>query len=242
MEDVELPYTLSEGTKSSAYATVKSIHEGEHFDYTFEVIAKNAPPCCCSDRCGEEVETAVEAGATFTYDVCSATLSVENGLDREVYIEYQLKLTATGVNFGEEYETTLYLTLGDVNDNSPYFHDTPYSASVTEADQGSTELLLIEASDRDDAVRKSFTENADEDLFTSANGYVTYEITDGDDMGQFELRDTRNPSTSLIEGTVKLFTSGVDLDREDLGAYTLTITACDGGSPERTDVVPTVSA
>jgi hypothetical protein len=93
--------------------------------------------------------------------------------------------------------------------------------TVTEADTGETDLLLVEASDRDSAALYTNPDDVTDFRFTTGNGYVTYEITDGDPLEQFKLVDTRVPTSSLTVGSVHLFTTGVGLDREASASYTL---------------------
>jgi hypothetical protein len=48
-------------------------------------------------------------------------------MDQEKFKDHTLYLNAKGVNYGEDYTMAVKLTLSDINDNAPYFHDTPYA-------------------------------------------------------------------------------------------------------------------
>ncbi len=91
----------------------------------------------------------------------------------------------------------------DENDNSPVFTMNPYTASVAEHSDPDTLVVTVRADDADSGVL----------------GQVRYSITSGNTQGAFII-DSINGMISTVD----------DIDREMLDAYTLGVTATDGGS------------
>ena len=92
------------------------------------------------------------------------------------------------------------VTILDVNDNSPIFEEDVYNANVLENSSTGTDVITVTASDAD----------------SGTNGLITYSITNGN---TFRI----GPSTGVI-------TVSNNLDREQVGMFSLTVRAADSGT------------
>ncbi len=138
-------------------------------------------------------------------------LSVAKALDRETTAEYNLVILAT--DFGEPTRSsnrTVYVTVLDVNDNSPNFDRLEYFGNVAEnffnatLDKAIPDLVIV-VSDTD----------------AGNNSVVTLELLNASTL-PFELYQSGNVTTILVTG---------ELDRETVASYQLTVVARDNGSP-----------
>ncbi|XP_052771544.1 fat-like cadherin-related tumor suppressor homolog [Mya arenaria] len=90
----------------------------------------------------------------------------------------------------------------DVNDNSPEFSEGSYSMEIEENHDIGTEVLTVTAEDKD---------------VTTQFKTVTYTIAAGDDQGVFAIDASTGEITLMLEPLLQ--------------AYTLTVSATDGGQP-----------
>lgn len=104
--------------------------------------------------------------------------------------------------------TSVWITLVDVNDNTPRFTQDQYISSVWEGYNKGAYVMQVSATDDD----------------TGANANIVYHIVDGNHDNAFVI----DPPFS---GIVK---TNIVLDREIRDAYKLTIIATDEGAPQLT--------
>uniref|UniRef100_A0A2C9LMV4 Cadherin domain-containing protein n=1 Tax=Biomphalaria glabrata TaxID=6526 RepID=A0A2C9LMV4_BIOGL len=72
-------------------------------------------------------------GNPFKVDSTTGNIVLDHTLDREVVDEYLLNITVTDVA-GHKAVKQVRITVGDVNDNGPYFVNTTYLMNVTEGE------------------------------------------------------------------------------------------------------------
>ncbi|XP_053312519.1 protocadherin Fat 3 [Spea bombifrons] len=135
----------------------------------------------------------------FSIDLETGTLKVLMPMDREMTDKYLLNITA--YDLGKPQRSSwrlLTIHVNDANDNSPVFLQDSYSANTLESTSIGTELIQVEARDKD----------------IGPNGEVTYSI----------LTDTRKFAINSSSGIVYV---SDQLDRELASNYTLKIEARD---------------
>ena len=109
----------------------------------------------------------------------------------------------------------VYITIVDSNDNPPVFVPAEYSTKVPESRKPGETVLLVTAVDLD----------------TGTNARFTFGIADGDDADMFGIRpDPKNSSIGFIY-------TELQLDRETVPQYNLTVTATDTGGLQGVAVV-----
>lgn len=109
----------------------------------------------------------------------------------------------------------VYITIVDSNDNPPVFVPAEYSIKVTEGTKPGDTVQLVTAVDQD----------------TGTNALFTFGIADGDDADMFGIRpDPKNSSIGFIYTVLQL-------DRETVPQYNLTVTATDTGGLQGVAVV-----
>lgn len=148
----------------------------------------------------------------FNLEMDTGLLKVLLPMDREKTQLYLLNVTI--YDLGSPQKATwrlLTITIEDANDNRPVFLQSSYSVNVLESTSIGTEIIQVEARDRD----------------LGLNGEVTYSILT--DTQQFAI----NSSTGVIY-------VGDHLDRESKANYTLKIEARDKAEsgPQQFSVVP----
>lgn len=146
---------------------------------------------------------------TFSYDdtleLTIGQLYLVDPFDRESMTNFTLSVRAVDQGnelFRRTSETTIGVTVIDVNDNSPVFVDAPYSVQVPEHTNVSTFLLQVVA----------------EDLDSGTNADILYQILPS--ITEFEI--------DMESGNI---TVNADLDRRRQSFYTFNVTATDGGTP-----------
>ncbi|XP_058887587.1 protocadherin-23 isoform X1 [Acipenser ruthenus] len=143
----------------------------------------------------------------FVIDPVQGTLTTTALLDREDTHTFILTVTATDqvVNLLDRKTCSLTakIVILDVNDNSPVFVSSHISYVMEDAEVGSLVHHTI-AQDKDEG----------------RNGRVTYSVLSGNEKGVF-----------LLEETTGLLSLSSSLDYEALNSYSLSILACDSGSP-----------
>ena len=130
-------------------------------------------------------------------------LSIKKRLDYERRQEYNLNVLVHDLGSTQYTDSAIVkITVQDINDCAPTFHDAPYVAYVHENVMNlPVHVLKVTARDED----------------TGSGGEVAYSITEGD-RGTFK-----------IDGTTGEITATRTLDREETSEYTLIIQAMDKG-------------
>ncbi|KAM4700502.1 protocadherin Fat 3 isoform 2-T2 [Discoglossus pictus] len=135
----------------------------------------------------------------FTIDMETGELNVMMPMDREMSDKYLLNITAFDLGNPQKSSWRLLtMHVNDANDNSPVFLQDSYSANTLESTSIGTELIQVEARDKD----------------LGPNGEVTYSI----------LTDTKKFGINSSSGVVFV---ADQLDRESVSNYTLKIEARD---------------
>uniref|UniRef100_G3QZB8 Cadherin-23 n=1 Tax=Gorilla gorilla gorilla TaxID=9595 RepID=G3QZB8_GORGO len=148
---------------------------------------------------------------TFHIDRHMGVITAAKELDYEIsHGRYTLIVTATDqcpiLSHRLTSTTTVLVNVNDINDNVPTFprdYEGPFE--VTEGQPGPRVWTFL-AHDRD----------------SGPNGQVEYSIMDGDPLGEFVI--------SPVEGVLRV-RKDVELDRETIAFYNLTICARDRGMP-----------
>ncbi|XP_076089767.1 protocadherin Fat 4-like [Mytilus galloprovincialis] len=149
-------------------------------------------------------------GNAFSLNNTTGELSLMNALDRETTSSYSLVLTVS--DSGIPVLTTavnVFITISDINDNTPQFTNGTYTFLVDENVALSSVVGQVLAIDSD----------------SSGAGLVYYSISSGNEEGKFAV--------DLLSGNVKVISS---LDAEITNLYNITINATDNGSPVQFDV------
>ena len=101
----------------------------------------------------------------------------------------------------------VYINVLDANDNPPVFVPSVYNKVVSESVKPGASVAQVTAIDKD----------------TGTNAEFTFSITDGDDANMFAIKsDSNNASIGIISTLLQI-------DRETISKYNLTITATDSG-------------
>ena len=145
----------------------------------------------------------------FSIDSSSGNITVIGELDRENMSEVILYIQATDRKFRTN--TTLVISLEDVNDNEPYFTKGLYSANVPESIPIGHLIINVTAQDKD----------------SGSNGHVTYSLVQGPNdtdtfvNGTFSINATNGAITSLKK---------IELDAPQI-QYKFQVKATDNGNP-----------
>lgn len=146
-------------------------------------------------------------------------LVVIKSLDREKIDSYNLKLVITerGIPARKDDNTTavnVYISVDDANDNAPEFQSKENETTISEGT----------------AIKQAITQVSayDNDLQSSPNSEVVYDITSGNDEGMFSI--------DLISGVLSV-NNALDYDLGPTN-YNLVIRACDSGISPRCTLCP----
>ncbi|XP_054721266.1 cadherin-related tumor suppressor-like, partial [Uloborus diversus] len=144
----------------------------------------------------------------YVMDQDTGIIRVSKKLDYERKSHYSLTIQAEDSGIDVRLDTaSVTISVMDVNDNAPAFHDSPYIVHVMENAQSlPVSLMLVEAFDRDEI----------------ANRELQYLIKDG------------NRSVFSINANTGELSVEKTLDREQQSKYSLTIICIDSGSPRLT--------
>ena len=143
-------------------------------------------------------------GATqFTINSTTGVITLVSSLDYEMNTEHTITVTASNTDGLTSTAHNVTILVIDENDNSPVFTMNPYIVTVDEHSSIGTSVITVQADDADSGVL----------------GQVRYSITSGNTQGTF-----------IIDSATGLISTNDDVDREMLDAYTLGVTATDGGS------------
>ncbi|KAJ8281254.1 hypothetical protein GJAV_G00065390 [Gymnothorax javanicus] len=143
----------------------------------------------------------------FSVNPQTGDVFVVEKLDYETSHEFYLTVEATdGGSPSLSDMATININVTDVNDNSPVFGQTVYSAVVSEDAELGRTVVSVAAEDADGP----------------SYNHVRYSIIDGNQGSPFTIDPLR--------GEVKVARA---LDRERISGYTLTVLASDSGAPAR---------
>ncbi|KAM7140569.1 protocadherin gamma-B1 isoform 17-T17 [Molossus nigricans] len=137
-------------------------------------------------------------------------LLIDRALDREQVSEYNV--TVTAIDKGKpslSSSTSITLHIGDINDNTPVFHQTSYVVHVAENNPPGASIAQVIASDPD----------------LGPNGHVSYSIVASD------LEPGTLSSYVSVSAQSGVVFAQRALDHEQLRAFELTLQARDQGSP-----------
>lgn len=109
----------------------------------------------------------------------------------------------------------VYINVLDANDNPPIFVPAEYNKKVSESVKPGDTVLLVTAVDKD----------------TGTNAQFQFSITDGDDANMFAVRSNVN------NGSIGEIYTLLQLDRETVPRYNLTVAATDSGGLQGIAVV-----
>ncbi|XP_054168820.1 protocadherin-like wing polarity protein stan [Oppia nitens] len=148
----------------------------------------------------------------FRIDANSGAIVTTKQLDREQTAGYTIAVTAIDNGVPPLADTTnVEIEIGDVNDNSPQFKQTVYTASISEDAPIGSSVVQLGASDQD----------------LGLNGQVRYTFAGGNDGG----------SSFVIDQTSGVVRTNKMLDRETTPVYQLTALAVDRGVPSMSSSV-----
>ncbi|XP_041474294.1 protocadherin Fat 1-like isoform X3 [Lytechinus variegatus] len=161
-----------------------------------------------------DVENDLEVFEKFELNEMTGILTIQEGLDRETAITYDILILARDVT-NEDFTSTatVHVTVMDFNDSPPRFTQKVYPGEVLESDPIGTVTVSIEAVDGD----------------IGANAQVVYYITSGDPFNHFAIES----NSGMIYVTNPL-------DRELKDTYRLNVTATDGLFSDTAQVVISV--
>ncbi|XP_059167708.1 cadherin-23-like [Physella acuta] len=144
----------------------------------------------------------------FAVDESTGVIEVVSSLDREAKATYTLTLRAkddeSGSGNEKSADATVYLTITDVNDNSPLFNPSVYTINVLESAPFSPAAVL-----------KTLTVHDDD---AGTNAATTITIISGNSENKFSISGN---DVTLVD----------QLDYETTTSYELIVQVADGGSP-----------
>ncbi|KAE8752629.1 hypothetical protein FOCC_FOCC000751, partial [Frankliniella occidentalis] len=167
-----------------------------------------------------------DVNKVFNMDERTGGLSTASRVDREQAATYRLTVAArSGLAYGQ---TTINVTVLDVNDNEPRFSREREDVRLAENSAVGQEVYLAHAQDRDAGVNSRIL-----------NGLVTYELVSGDrelfglerSSGILSLRRPPNPTFYRYELAVKATDEAVQVERLSTDAY-MTVLAAGEPGPE----------
>ena len=188
----------SGGSIVTVEATDRDSNENAHITYSI-------------DRSGSGSGSGSGSFIPFEIDSSTGEVTTTRDLDFEMGdVEYDFTVTATdGGDPALSSTAQIYVTIENVNDNSPIFDQSSYSESVSEGAAMNTVVVTVSASDAD----------------SGTLGDLRYELVNAD-MLPF---DVKTQSDGL---SAQIFVSG-PLDYETTAQYSFKIAAIDGGMPAR---------
>ena len=145
----------------------------------------------------------VGVNRVFKIHESSGAIFVDHPLDRETVPQYSLTIQASDQGSPPKTDqTTVRITVTDVNDCAPQFSKKEYRKEIREDIKPGNLVLTINATDKD----------------TGSNGEVEYSFTSGNDQGLFSI--------NRLNGQIKVIKS---LDYEYTPVHTLFVMAQDKG-------------
>ena len=149
------------------------------------------------------------AGTAFSINSTSGVITVASGLDRETLASYRLIVRATDGGTPSQFSSReVVITVTDVNDNDPVFTADPYQGIIAEDASVDSRVVQVKATDADEGV----------------NSEIKYSITAGGMKEHFKIDEDSG-----------FITTATELDYQLKKSYLLTVTATDGGDPQRSN-------
>lgn len=185
------------------------------------VVSKMSNDLLDGDSNPSSIYEIVSGNDDDTFEVIQPgnALVLIKSLDREKVDSYNLKLVITerGIPARKDDNTTavnVYVSVDDANDNAPVFQSSEYEATISEGT----------------AIKQAITQVSahDNDLQSSPNSEVVYDITSGNDEGMFSI--------DLISGVLSV-NNALDYDQGQT-SYNLVVRACDSGISPRCTLCP----
>ncbi|XP_059476479.1 cadherin-related tumor suppressor [Neocloeon triangulifer] len=139
-----------------------------------------------------------EYPGVFSLDSTTGQLTTRTKLDREKIAKYEIAVVAKDKGVPPQSSTaTVFLSVDDVNDNSPEFYPQRYFVPVSEDTKGGSSILSVTATDQDEG----------------ENAQIEFSIVDGGD-GLFKL----DRATGILSLMAPLSTSHKPLHRLRISA------------------------
>ena len=152
----------------------------------------------------------------FRINTFTGEIFINADIDFERHNLYTLEAVASdGGNPNRFAIASIRIQIVDLNDNPPIWERNEYSAVVIENATVGTFVIQVSASDADQV---DSAIELGQLVFYNRNGYVTYNITQGDPDDHFDI----DPDTGVVS-------IASNLDRELYPDYNLTLNATDGG-------------
>ena len=162
----------------------------------------------------------------FAINPSSGEISSTQQIDREATQSLTLNVLVADSGTGPLTDTSIIsINVVDINDNSPVFGETSYTADVLEGTQVAQIVSLVSATDQDEGVNSN--------IVFSITGmknkthkcvYVYFTpLLGGNSEGHFSI--------GVTSGEIQ--TTSVPTDRETTSEFELTLTASDTGTPSR---------
>ncbi len=143
----------------------------------------------------------------FALNSGNGVLTINRNIDRESISSFSLvvRVRDRGTPQTREDQTTITVTVSDVNDNAPVFRPNSYSVQLREDLPVGHNVIRVLATDADQP--------------NTPNSNITYSITSGNTGNAFRI---------LSNGQIQISNT---LDFETTPSYSLTVEGRDGGSP-----------
>ncbi|XP_067685434.1 protocadherin Fat 4-like [Haliotis asinina] len=146
----------------------------------------------------------------FKIEIGSGIVQVQNSLDRERTASYNLVIHVTDKGAPPlTASVTTTVVIDDINDNNPIFIQSQYIFNIAENVPLGSSVGTIQATDKDSLI----------------NAALTYEIV---------VFWTGEASHFVLDLSSGVITTDGNLDRENIGTYSLRCRAKDGGTPQLT--------
>jgi hypothetical protein len=171
----------------------------------------------------------------FTLDSLTGQLTIKTKLDRETIPHYEIRVIARDQGVPPQSSTaTVFLSVQDVNDNSPEFYPQQYFVLVNENTPVGTSLLQVTARDQDEgenAALRFSIESGSEGLFqidelTGVISLKAYLINSQKELYRLKIsaRD-KGDRKAVDDAVVELIkdTHVEDLEFDSYGAYTFSL-------------------
>lgn len=165
-----------------------------------------------------EIRYSLEVSAgMFSINPDTGLITVAATLDRETQDKYNLIVVAQDQGRPTRSATaSVVVTLTDINDNIPIFSMQRYEASILENATAGTNVIGVNATDKDDG----------------SNGVVTYHIAKQDPPS--------SPAAFSVDAVSGIISVATQLDYSKARTYTLEVEGRDGGSPSLTGIAVVV--
>ncbi|CAG9825597.1 unnamed protein product [Phaedon cochleariae] len=199
-------HVANESIEANSPPVVKSpprvwLSEGEEVGFLVSTVTASDPD---NDTVWYNIVGGNERGEFYIRRDVGNVILVKK-VDYETQKEYSLNISVSDST--HTVYTTLNVSLLDVNDERPVFSKSVYKVELSEAVPIYTEVLTLEASDKDDNDTLLFS-------FHSAENVAS-------------LR------TFILDSITGVITLAASLDRETLTEHILTVSVKDGGTPAR---------